>query len=200
LILAVPYFEVRGLGQTTQQIQQQIVDEANAVGVPPQIALAVASHESGFIPTAQNPSSSAAGLFQLMSVTQTTLGVTNPYDPTQEINTAIPLLAQYYQQYGNWATALQAYSDGPGTVQSGAPPSQQTVGLINYVNSYTPPAGLDLGASSGLDLSSLSSDFDLSSIGLPDLSGSTLIPGIPDWLTVFGAAGVVVGGLFLVQR
>lgn len=200
LALPVPYFEARGLGQTTQQIQQQIVDEANAVGVPPQIALAVASHESQFIPTAQNPTSSAAGLFQLMSVTQTTMGVTNPYDPTQNMDAAISLLAQYYKQYGDWNTALQAYSDGPGAVASGAPPSAQTQGLISYVATYSPPADLDLGSSSGMDLSSMFPSLDLSSLQLPDLSQDTLIPGIPDWVTVFGAASVVVAGIWMAQR
>jgi hypothetical protein len=201
LTLPVPYFEARGLGQTTAQIQAQIVAEANAVGVPPNIALAVAQHESGFIPTAQNPSSSAAGLFQLMGVTQQTLGVTNPYDPTQNIDAAVPLLAKYYQQYGNWNLALQAFSDGPGTVSQGLPPSAQTLGLISYVNAYTPPSGLDVSSDSSsllpsLDLSSLS----LPDFTLPDLSQSTIFPGVPDWVTWLGAAGLVVGAVVLVNR
>jgi len=202
LALPVPYFEARGLGTTTQQIQQQIVDEANAQGVPPQIALAVAAHESAFVPTAQNPNSSAAGLFQMIASTGAAQGVTDPYDPNQDIPGGVGLLAKLYAQYGNWNTALQAYSDGQGTVAAGLPPSAQTQNLISFVNSYSPPAGLDLSTPTGFDLSSIGSGFDLSSLGIsmPDLSGSTLIPGIPDWVTVFGAAGVVVGGLFLVQR
>jgi hypothetical protein len=201
LALPVPYFEARGLGDTAQ-IQAQIIAEANAVGVPPSIALAVAEHESRFIPTAQNPSSSAAGLFQLMGVTQQTLGVTNPYDPTQNIDAAVPLLAKYYQQYGDWNKALQAFSDGPGTVSQGLPPSAQTLGLISYVNSYSPPSTLDIsgGGSSLPDLSSAFPSLDLSSFTLPDLSGSTLIPGVPDWVTWLGAAGVVLGAVVLVNR
>ncbi len=200
LALPVPYFEARGFGQTytTAQIQQMIATEANSLGIPLNVALGVAAHESGFNPNAQNPTSSAAGLYQELSVTQTTLGVTNPYDPTQSIDSALGLLAQYYQTYGNWNTALQAYSDGPGTVAAGLPPSQQTIGLINFVDTYQVPAGLDV--SSGFDLSDLTSGFDLSEFSLPDLSGDSLIPGVPDWVTLLGAAGVVAGAAFLAQR
>ena len=95
LALPVPYFEARGLGQTytTAQIQQMIVDQANADGVPPNIALAVAGHESNFQPNAQNPTSSAAGLFQMISSTGQAQGVTNPFDPTQDIAGGVGLLA-----------------------------------------------------------------------------------------------------------
>jgi hypothetical protein len=146
---------VRGMGAyTPAQVQQIVVQTAQAKGVPPAIALAVASHESQFQATAQNPGSSAAGVMQLMSVTQQTMGVTNPYDPTQNVDAGVSLLAQYYAKYGNWAQALQAYSDGPGTVQQGLPPSQQTVGLINYVNTFD---------ASGI----------LSSLGVADTSGTS---------------------------
>jgi Transglycosylase SLT domain len=199
VILAVPYWSV-GLGATTQQIQQQIVAQAQTDGIPPAVALAVAQHESQFIPTAQNPTSSAAGLFQLLSVTQQTLGVTSPYDPTQNINAGVGLLSTYYKQYGNWPQALQAYADGPGTVQQGLPPSTMAQGLIDYVNTYTPPAGLDLSTddSSGFDLSSLTSGLDVSSLGLPDLSQSTIIDGVPDWMVWAGSAALGAGLLFAV--
>jgi soluble lytic murein transglycosylase-like protein len=185
LALPVPYFEARGFGQTSAQIQAQITAEANSLGVPPSIALGVAQHESGFIPTAQNPSSSAAGLFQLTSSAQQYEGVTNPYDATQNIDAGVSLLAMYYQKYGNWPDALQAFSDGPGTVGV-SPPSSQTQGLISYISSNY---GVDLSApsSSGIDLSSLGlPDVSLSSLSLPDLSQSTIIDGVPDWVTWLG--------------
>jgi hypothetical protein len=69
------------------------------------------------------------------------MGVTNPYDAQQNVQAGVGLLAQYYQQYGNWNQALQAFSDGPGTVQAGLAPSAQTIGLIGYVNSYPSAAG-----------------------------------------------------------
>ncbi len=201
LALPVPYFEARGFGAySTQQIQQMIVAQAQADGVPPAIALGVAAHESQFTPTAVNPSSQAAGLFQLMPITQQTLGVSDPLDPSQNIDAGVGLLATYYQKYGNWNTALQAYAGGPGSLSS--PPTQEAQGLISFVDSYSPPSGLDLSSgdssASTLDLSSLGlPDFSLT---LPDLTQSTLIPGVPDWLTWLGAAGTVVAAVILVNR
>jgi hypothetical protein len=107
------------------------------------VAVAVASHESQFDPNAQNPGSSAAGVMQLLSSAQTYTGVTNPYDVGQNVNAGVGLLAGYYQQYGNWAQALQAYADGPGTVAAGLPPSQTAQDLINYSNQYDSGAALE---------------------------------------------------------
>lgn len=134
----VPQPYIHGLGQSTAQVQQLIASTAAGYGIPglPDVALAVASHESGFQPGAQNPGSSAAGLFQLTAATQKTMGVTDPYDPTQNAGAGVALLARYYQQYGNWSDALQAFSEGSGNV--GNAPSAQTTGLISYVNSYVP--------------------------------------------------------------
>lgn len=135
----------------SSQIQQQIAQAATQAGIDPSVALAVAQHESGFVPTAQNPGSSAAGVFQLTAATQATLGVTNPYDATQNINAGVGLLASYFNKYGNWSDALQAFSQGPGTV--GQAPSSQTIGLINYVagqsSSVSPYSGGGSGDGSG---------------------------------------------------
>ena len=193
LTLPIPYFEARGFGAatyTTAQIQQMIVDQANADGVPPSIALAVAQHESQFQPNAQNPNSSAAGLFQMLSTTGAAQGVTDPYDPTQDIPAGVGLLAKLYAQYGNWNTALEAYSEGQGAVAaSGYTPSTQTTDLLSYVNSYSVPSGLD--TSGGSDLASLDlSSLGLPSFNLPDLTQSTIFPGVPDWVTWLGIAGV----------
>lgn len=138
LIGLSPPVVVRGMGATSSpaQVQAIVAQAAQTYGVPPQIALAVASHESRFQANAQNPGSSAAGVMQLMAVTQQTMGVTNPYDPVQNVDAGVSLLGKYYAQYGNWNQALQAYSDGPGAVQAGLPPSAQTKDLIGYVNTF----------------------------------------------------------------
>lgn len=139
MLIPLPHIHA-GLGQSTTQVQQMITQAASAYPNVPNlsdVALAVASHESGFQANAQNPGSTAAGVYQLLGVTQTTLGVTNPLDAQQNINAGVGLLASYYQQYGNWDQALQAFSDGPGTVAAGTAPSAQTTGLINYVDSYS---------------------------------------------------------------
>lgn len=188
--LPVPYFEARGLGATytPSQIQAMIVAQANAAGVPPSIALGVAAHESGFNPNATNVNTNGTtdyGVMQLNSSTVQTLGVSDPLDPSQNINAGVGLLASYYAKYGDWNTALQAYAAGPGSVSS--PPSSNVSSFINYVTGYSAPSGLDTSSSPALDFSSLG----LPSFSLPDLSQSTIFPGVPDWVTWLGAAGIV---------
>lgn len=147
--------QVPGMGAVTpsvSSVQQMLINAANSAGIPPSIALGVAYHESRFQANAQNPNSSAAGVMQLLAGTQQTLGVTNPYDAQQNVDAGVSLLARYYQQYGNWPQALQAYADGPATVQQGLPPSAMAQEFISSVTSYSPPAGLDLGTVPSLNL------------------------------------------------
>jgi Transglycosylase SLT domain len=169
----IPRRSLSGLGQTytTAQIQQIVANaaapyEASAPGIT-QIALGVAAHESGFTATAQNPNSSAAGVMQLMAVTQKTLGVTNPYDPTQNIDAAVGLLAQYYGTYGNWTTALYAYADGPGAVASpGYQPSAMAQQFASSVQS---------GSVNGFSISSILAALGISTgSSASDSSGSVL--------------------------
>jgi Transglycosylase SLT domain len=202
MLVALPlihaYPGMDGLGQSAPQVQQMIVSAAGAYPNVPglaDVALAVASHESAFQPAAQNPGSSAAGVFQLVSVTQSTMGVSNPLDAQQNVDAGVALLAQYYQQYGNWNTALQAFSDGPGTVASGTAPSPQTLGLISYVNSYSPSVALDASGSGGLDLSTLTGSDDSNpvseALGLSDY-------GVTDNGLLIGAA-CLVGFVWLMR-
>lgn len=193
-MIYTPQVIMRGFGDISSpaSIQQQITAAANAAGIPPSIALGVAQHESGFNPSAQNPGSSAAGLFQLTAATQQTMGVTNPFDPTQNIQAGVDLLSQYYNTYGNWNDALQAFSDGPGTVGN-RPPSSQTQGLVSYVQNLARSAfqspSFDLASSFTLpDFSSLTAD-----LTSPD---STLISGVPDWV-VWAGIGIAGASLML---
>ena len=158
-----------------------ILAAANQYGVPPQVALGVASHESRFQPTAQAPNSSAAGIYQLISATQNTLGVSNPYDAQQNINAGVGLLAHYYQVYGNWNDALQAFSDGPATVGI-SPPSSQTQGLVDYVNAYGPGVSLDASGTTPGD--SIPTD---SGASVSDALGLTQY-GVTDTMLAVGAA------------
>jgi soluble lytic murein transglycosylase-like protein len=93
-----------------------IAQQAQAQGVPPSIALAVATQESGI--SQWNPdgtlvtgTSGEIGVFQIMPATARGLGV-DPTDVDQNIQGGISLLAQLYQRFGNWAQALSAYNSG----------------------------------------------------------------------------------------
>ena len=185
-----------GLGQSTAQVQQMVIATANQYGVPPAIALGVAAHESGFNATAQNPNSSAAGVMQLLSVTQQTMGVTNPLDAQQNITAGVQLLAQYYATYGNWTTALYAYADGPGAVASpGYQPSAMAQQFASYVTGYTPASNLDLS-----DGNSILSSMGLSTPTDDDSSDSSSFAaslGLSD--TELAVAGIAVAGLALLM-
>jgi hypothetical protein len=171
---AIALAGLSGLGQSTTQVQQMVVTaaapyESVAPGIT-QIALGVAAHESGFQATAQNPNSSAAGVMQLLKVTQTTMGVTNPLDAQQNVNAGVALLAQLYQTYGNWTTALYAYADGSGAVNSpGYQPSSMAVQFASSVQS---------GSVNGFSISSILADLGITGSTAPSDtsdSGDTLL-------------------------
>src|SRR5580693_9544077 len=88
-------------GYTKAQIAQMVTQAAQAQGVPPALALSVVAHESAFDNDAtyyNNPANGGNGTYDygVMALNQTTvqtLGVSNPYDPTQNINAGVGLLA-----------------------------------------------------------------------------------------------------------
>lgn len=144
-------------------IQQDIIDTANEYGVDPNLALAVASQESGYNQGAISDAG-AIGVFQLMPTTAAGLGV-NPYDTSQNIQGGIKYLAQLQDQYGgNTALTLAAYNAGPGAVAKygGIPPYAQTQ---NYVDSIMSKLGISTD-SSGNSGSSLMWVFGAIALGI----------------------------------
>lgn len=67
----------------TPDIDQTIVSAANRYGIDPNAMRAIAHIESRGDPRAQNPRSSAGGLYQFIDSTASDYGLTNRFDPAQ---------------------------------------------------------------------------------------------------------------------
>ena len=90
----------------------------------PRLLRAVMERESGFHPCAVSPKG-AQGLMQLMPDTAGQFGVSDAFDPKQNIEAGATFLKQLLDKYkGDTAMALGAYNAGPSTVdQAGGIPN-----------------------------------------------------------------------------
>ena len=110
------------------QFDALIVRAARQHGVDPDLMRALIHWESGYDPRAVS-SAGAMGLGQLMPATASQLGVTDPFDPEQNVDGATRLMAQLLARYdGRVDLALAGYNAGAGAVDryGGIPPFAET--------------------------------------------------------------------------
>lgn len=134
----------KALGKTTTKgngtFSEIIEAAARKYKVDPDLVEAIVSVESGGNPNAESPAG-AQGLMQLMPATAASLGVSNAFDPVQNIEGGVRYLSQLLDYYGGDLTkALAGYNAGPGAVDeyNGVPPYKETRSYIQRVlSAYT---------------------------------------------------------------
>ena len=120
---------------TPAQIDSLVADGAATSHAPAGFIRAVIMAESAGDAHAIS-AAGAQGLMQLMPATSQACGVTNPFDPTQNVRCGSAYLASMLARYhGNIALAAAAYNAGPGAVDSyhGIPPFAETQAYVARV-------------------------------------------------------------------
>ncbi|MGB3797525.1 MAG: lytic transglycosylase domain-containing protein [Alteraurantiacibacter sp.] len=91
--------------------------------------------ESAFNPRALSPKG-AQGLGQLMPATARTLGVSDPWNPVQNLDGAARYLCAQLERFGDARLALAAYNAGPHRVvqYGGVPPFRETRAYVAKIS------------------------------------------------------------------
>ncbi len=120
-----------------KDLDEIIKNAARKYDLPEQLIKSVIQQESSFNPEAVS-STGASGLMQLMPSTAKSLGVTNVFDPAENINAGSKYLRSMLDRFGgDIKLALAAYNAGPGNVEryNGVPPFKETQNYVKRITS-----------------------------------------------------------------
>jgi soluble lytic murein transglycosylase-like protein len=107
-------------------------DAARRYGLDAGLLESLVRAESGGDPRAVSPKG-AMGLTQLMPATARELGVTNPFDPAQNIDGGARYLRAMLDRFGDLRRALAAYNFGPERVERGERWPRETRNYVKTV-------------------------------------------------------------------
>lgn len=120
--------------QAEQHLDGIVQAAAQQTGVPVSVIRAVIQQESAHNPGAVSPKG-AQGLMQLMPGTAARFGVSNAFDPAENIRGGTTYLAWLYNRYQSWPLALAGYNAGEGAVDkyAGIPPYRETQDYVRKI-------------------------------------------------------------------
>jgi Mn2+/Fe2+ NRAMP family transporter len=124
----------------TPELDQLIELNSQTHGVKPELIRAVISQESANRPCALSPKG-AQGLMQLMPVTAAQFGVSDPFDPKQNVEAGTKLLKELLAKYnGDVSLTLSAYNAGSGRVdrEGGVPHIPETMKYVTEILAKLP--------------------------------------------------------------
>ena len=114
-----------------------ISEHSRLKGVRSDLVRAVMQVESAFNPNARSPKG-ALGLMQLMPATIRQFGVSNPFNPADNVRAGVAYLRELLDRYqNNEELALAAYNAGPGAVDrhgQSVPPYRETKNYVAQIN------------------------------------------------------------------
>jgi soluble lytic murein transglycosylase-like protein len=117
------------------QLQSLVSDASARNAVSPGLVNAVVMAESAGNPGAIS-AAGAQGLMQIMPDTAASCGVSNPFDPAQNVDCGTRYLHELLERYNNNVElAVAAYNAGPGAVDQyrGVPPYAETRAYVTRV-------------------------------------------------------------------
>ena len=130
--------------QNTYNLKSIFEEASEKYGVSYDMLTAIAWHESRFQPDVTS-SAGAMGLMQLMPETAAAMGVTDGYDPYQNVMGAAKLLSKLSEMYdGNQTLTLAAYAAGTGSVAKygGVPPYGETREFVSTITKILNNGGI----------------------------------------------------------
>lgn len=136
---AIPFNPFAGGAKVEASPLKALIEKsAGEAGIDAKLLEAVVAAESSFDPNARSRAG-AMGLTQLMPDTARSLGVSNPFDPEQNLKGGATYLSQLLKRFGSTELALAAYNAGPSRVEQAGnqiPNFRETQDYVKKVMSY----------------------------------------------------------------